>query len=151
MYKFIRTFIPFSSDTLHSMKSNKLILVYNANSGIFAAASDFVKKLTSPDKYDCELCMVTYGSLKMQHPWKEYLATLPFEKLFLHRDEFINLFPSLDTQLPSILFLCEGEKTPKVLLLSEEIKQTKNLQELITALATKLSIKGYPCGDSKFL
>lgn len=116
----------------------ELILVYNADSSIFAAATDFVKKIAAPDKYDCQLCKVTYGAIKMKHPWKEYLDRLPHKKTFLHRDEFKKLFPSLSASLPTLMIRENQSEQPKTLLSSEEINATKNLQELITLLEQKI-------------
>ena len=118
------------------MPQKKLILTYNAHSGIFSAATDFVKKITHPEKYDCHLCQITYGALKMQHPWKEYLSTLPYEKVFLYRDQFIARFPESDIAFPAIL-IQEDDETPSVILNATEINQANNLQQLIVRLSEK--------------
>ncbi len=98
---------------------NKLIFVYNADSSVFAQVSDAIKKIATPDKYQCNLCMVTYGAVSMKDEWKEFLSTLLFEKEFLHRDEFHEKFPELkEEKLPAIfisknnilnLFVSSGE------------------------------------------
>jgi hypothetical protein len=120
------------------MKWNEIIFVYNANSGIFAAASDFVKKLTQPSAYDCNLCMVTYGAVAMKNPWKDYLDTLPYQKTFLHKDEFTARYPSSNEQLPAVFSKSDSTETLHVLLTAFEINSVKNLPDLITLLSTKL-------------
>jgi len=81
----------------------KLIFVYNADSSVFSQVSDAVKKIVTPSKYECNLCMVTYGAISMKDEWKEFLDALLFEKEFLHRDEFQKQYPELkSTKLPAI-------------------------------------------------
>ena len=82
----------------------------------------------------------------MQHPWKEYLATLPYQKEFMYRDQFSTRFPNLDVPFPAILLEC-GDETPIVILSAAEINEAKNLQQLIVALSQKLTELGHPCGD----
>ncbi len=118
--------------------SQTLLLVYNADSSVFAVASDFVKKLAAPDKYDCQLCMVTYGAIRMKNPWKEYLNSLPYKKSFLHRDEFKTSYPAVDISLPAIL-LTNKANLPEILVSSEEINNIKSVQELIMIVEEKLS------------
>lgn len=117
---------------------SELIFVYNANSGVFAAASDFVKKLTRPDEYDCNLCLVTYGAVKMKNPWKEYLDTLPHQKTFLHKDEFVKRFNDSKVVFPAVLILESPCESPAVLVSADEINQVKNLQSLISVVNQKL-------------
>ena len=118
---------------------NKLTFVYNADSSVFAQVSDAIKKITTPDKYQCNLCMVTYGAVSMKDEWKEFLDTLPFEKLFLHRDEFHKKFPELENiELPIVLI--SNSKKPEVLLSAKNINDQKNLQELINILSRRLDI-----------
>lgn len=116
----------------------ELIFVYNADSGIFAAATDFVKKLTNPKEYDCNLCLVTYGAIKMQNPWKEYLDTIPYKKTFLHRNELRERYPDLLVDLPVILENT-GATEPKVFLSAAEINSAKNIQDLIVKLTEKMT------------
>ncbi len=114
--------------------TRKLIFVYNADSTLLAQISDGITKILAPNKYQCNLCMLTYGSLSMKEEWRLFLETLPFEKEFLHKDEFKSKFPQLnDTKLP-VIFIKEGEEI-KVLITNDEISQQKTilqLKELIT-------------------
>lgn len=112
------------------MSENEIVFVYNADSSIFAVASDFIKKITTPDTYDCQLCMVTYGAISMKNPWREYLDSLECKKTFLHRDEFTKKYPGIDVNLPAIL-LKKPDELPTVLVSADQINQTKNLQDLI--------------------
>jgi len=85
------------------MKSPKLIFVYNAKSGLANALLDTGKKYISPDKYDCALCMITYGPFGMKKDWKNFVHSLPYKVSFLHRDEFAKEYPSIKIHPPSLI------------------------------------------------
>lgn len=85
------------------MKPRKIILAYNADSGLFNAAKDWTSKLLWPDSNPCALCRITYDVRGMLHPWKKYLESLGCPVLFLHRPEFGQHYPQLALPLPAIL------------------------------------------------
>lgn len=118
-------------------KNSMLIFVYNANSDLFSAATDFMKKILTPDSYSCNLCAVTYGSVSMKSPWKNYIDTIPNEKRFLHKDEFLKEFPNYNSiELPTIL--TKDEEDIKIFLSAKEINKTKNLSDMITLMKEKI-------------
>lgn len=94
------------------MKNNikdKIIFVYNADSSVFAQVSDAFKKVAAPDTYQCNLCRITYGTVSMKDKWKIFLDTLPFEKEFLHRDEFQKQYPELNNVKLPALFISQHD------------------------------------------
>ncbi len=102
------------------MHPDRIILVYNEDSGVFNAVVGWSHKLLSPETYYCPLCRVTFGLAGMLVAWKNYLEKQPFPVTHLHRDEFRMQFPQLaGVPLPVILTEKTGET--KVLLTSEEI------------------------------
>ena len=108
------------------MTKNKLIFVYNADSSVFSQVSDAVKKVVTPSKYECNLCMITYGAVSMKDEWREFLDALPFEKEFLHRDEFQKQYPELkSTKLPTI-FISQNN-TLSLLVSADEINIQKDI------------------------
>lgn len=114
-----------------------LLLVYNANSGIFNALSDHVRKYTAPDTYECSLCAVTYGFVDMRWEWRRFLGELPVKKKFLHRDEFWRDFPDVKADLPAIfLEPADGALTP--LLEAHELNQINDLSVLIAMVEKRL-------------
>lgn len=121
------------------MTSDKaLIFVYNADSGIFPTVGDFVKKIATPDEYDCNLCMVTYSAVKMKPSWKDYLETIPNEKIFLHRDEFLREFSDYrDTALP-VICIQDAQKL-SVLVSADEINAIGELEEMKKLMQSKLN------------
>ena len=100
--------------------------MYNADSSVFSQVSDAVKKIVTPSKYECNLCMVTYGAISMKDEWREFLDALPFDKEFLHRDEFQKRYPELEsTKLPTI-FISQNN-TLNLLVSADEINIQKNI------------------------
>lgn len=105
---------------------DKLIFVYNADSSVFSRVSGTIKKVVTPSKYECNLCMVTHGAVSMKDEWREFLDALPFEKEFLHRDEFQKQYPELEsTKLPAI-FISQNN-TLSLLVSSDDINMQKNI------------------------
>ena len=117
--------------------ARKLIFVYNADSSVFSQVSDAIKKVVTPSKYECNLCMVTYGAISMKDEWKEFLDALLFEKEFLHRDEFQKQYPELkSTKLPAI-FISQNN-TLSVLVSADEINIQKNIDGLKNIINGKI-------------
>ena len=116
-----------------------LIFLYNADSGVFAAAADYIHKIVSPETYDCKLCFVTYDNFGMNKSWKVFLKTIPFEQEFYHKNEFIQKFPEQKVvELPAILIKNDqGQLTN--LVSSQELRPLKNQEELQILLSTKLN------------
>lgn len=120
----------------------ELILVYNADSTLFAAASDFVKKLTNPDEYECNLCKVTYGASTMKSPWKAYLDSLPCKVSFYHRDDFRRSFPDeTSVSFPSILVRTTDGALHE-LVPASSINTAKTVDELTVRFDTALHAYG---------
>jgi len=119
---------------------DKLIFVYNADSSVFSQVSGAVKKIVTPSKYECNLCMITYGTVSMKDEWREFLDTLPFEKEFLHRDEFQKQYPELEsTKLPTIFISPNNTLNP--LVSADEIILQKNIKDLKELLIGRIRKK----------
>ena len=112
------------------MTLRKLVFVYNADSTLFAAATDFVKKIITPNKNECNLCSVTHGVIGMKTPWQEYLESLPYEIVFLHRDEFHKKYPShKEMKLPTIMLMDDGGAL-QTMLSAQEIESAHSIVKL---------------------
>jgi hypothetical protein len=109
----------------------KIIFVYNADSGIVNALKDTVEKALHPDQYQCRLCSLTFGKVRIKSEWKRFINELPKKTQFLHRDEFINRFGDPGTGFPAA-FTVEGsrDRKPALLLTPEEINSCQNVQDL---------------------
>lgn len=112
--------------------TDKLVFVYNADSGFFNLLSDMAHKIVSPETYDCQLCMLTHGNLGMREQWKQYLESIEAELEFLHRDEFLKKYGQHAASLPALFLVREREAE---LFMSEaEINSCESLQVLIEKL-----------------
>lgn len=98
----------------------ELVFVYNADAGKINAALDLMHKLVSPATYACDLCALTYGNFGIRKEWEAFVKKLPVETRFLHKDEFLNLYPEITTKFP-VLFILEGERLEQGIS-SEEMK-----------------------------
>ena len=91
--------------------SRELILVYNADSGFFNIIKDGLHKIVLPSTYQCNLCALTYNTVRMKDKWKTFIDKLKIPSEFLHRDEFLRMLKTHphnieDAKFPSIfLFL----------------------------------------------
>lgn len=102
----------------------KLLFVYNADSGLFNTLTDAVHKIISPSTYSCNLCAVTYGMLGMKREWKEFITGLEVKVEFLHRDEFTAQF-GVKEELPAVFSLTQEK--PSLLISAKEINKCKTL------------------------
>lgn len=88
--------------------SRALMFVYNADSGLFSTMADIGHKIFSPETYECALCALTHGYFKERGEWREFVEGLGAECQFLHRDEFVKLYPQVSEDLPAIFVMREG-------------------------------------------
>lgn len=124
-------------DNVRTNINNKLIFVYNANSGAMNAAFDSMHKIFSPKTYECNLCKLTYGPLTEKKEWKEFLKTIETPIEFLHKDEFKKRYNKTDTKLPVILKEKENKELT-ILVNADEINETKTIDELKELIRKKI-------------
>ncbi|MBI4160733.1 MAG: GTPase [Candidatus Yanofskybacteria bacterium] len=108
----------------------KLIFVYNSDGTIPSLIKDAAHKVISPGTYSCNLCRITYSGMAMQKTWRTFTQSLPYEVIFLHRDEFRKEYPSQkDIRLPALFV--EGTLGLSLLIPHMEINKAKNVDGLI--------------------
>ena len=117
-----------------------LIFVYNADSGLLSALNDGILKIVSPSTYQCRLCSLTFGVVRMKSRWKEFIESLDVPAEFLHRDEFMDRYDLPDAEFPSV-YIRRGDEM-SVLISKEEMENTDSLEGLMEMLKTKLGIIG---------
>ena len=115
-----------------------LILVYNADGGLFNALGDMVHKILSPATYPCSLCALTYGPFTMRAAWRSFLDKLGLHVLFLYRDEFRQNLDQRDIALPAILLGAETG-APEVLVSAAELAALRDLPALIALVEERLA------------
>jgi hypothetical protein len=118
--------------------ASRLILVYNADSGLLNMVKDALWKVVRPATYPCSLCALTYGYVSMHGRWRRFLDRLPHTKVFHHKDDFAAAFPAVDVALPVIL-LAGPDDAPEVLVSAAELDSLPDLEALIAAVETRLS------------
>jgi hypothetical protein len=116
----------------------RLILVYNADSGLLNMVKDAVWKVVRPSTYPCSLCALSYGWVAMHGQWRRFLDGLPHTKVFHHKDDFAVAFPSVAVALPVVL-LAQGDGAPQVLVSAEELDGLPDLAALIAVVGDRLA------------
>ena len=121
----------------HQRAMDKLIFVYNADSGILNAMKDWAHKIVSPETYPCSLCALTYDNLGMHRPWREFVKELGYDVEFLHRDELEEKYGTTDVMLPAVFILQDGK--PNLWIQCETMDALNSLDELQTLVTQKLA------------
>ena len=114
------------------MDTNKLIFVYNADSGVFNTIADIAHKITSPETYQCQLCALTHGYFTIRNQWDQYLKQASVDFRFFHRDEFQQKYGDLGYALPAIFI--EKDDAPQLLIDRDRIEQLQDVEELIALI-----------------
>lgn len=120
--------------------NSRLMLVYNADSGLIQALMHAVHKQVRPETYPCSLCALTYGVVSMRSEWRRFLKSLRMEVVFHHRDDFAEAYPGHDFVLPAIL-ISENGNTPRVLIPAEDFDAMTDAAELIDQVQERLVIE----------
>jgi hypothetical protein len=116
--------------------SQKLVFVYNANSGFLNAITDFVHKSVKPSTYPCDLCKITFDGAAMNKIWKKYISNLSLPTEFLHKDEFEKKYPKIISKYPVVLML---EETHHISLISvSDFKNLNDVPSLMALLSARL-------------
>ncbi len=118
---------------------NRIVFVYNADSGTLNALKDYVQKNVSPDDYECNLCALTYGNLGMKKRWRRFIDGLDAEIKFLHRDEFREMDRDGDPDLPAAFVESDGGLD--LLITSDEINHQGTLEELMDLVEDRVGEK----------
>ncbi len=117
------------------MKENapqKLIFIYNAETGFRNQIWDGAHKILSPSTYTCNLCALTHGAFSEKSSWKMFRGTSGMEMEFMHKNEFQKMYASKfghKYEFPIILLAQNNEL--EVLIGTKELNSIENSEELI--------------------
>ena len=117
----------------------KLLFIYNANSGKFNAFLDSAHKVFSPSTYVCSLCDITFGVFAENRQWKKFRTEANVEMDFLHKDEFFKTYKSkfgYKFTFPIVLAVVEGDF--EVLIDWAEMNALEKAEDLINLLKERL-------------
>ena len=110
----------------------KLLFIYNANSGKANAFLDSMHKVFSPQTYDCKLCDITFGLISENKTWKRFRQESRQDMVFLHKDEFASKYKSkFGRKFTFPIVLTEGDKGLEVFISTEELNALKTPHGLI--------------------
>lgn len=110
----------------------KLIFVYNANSGIGNTIIDVAHKIFSPKTYNCNLCAITFDTFSENKVWKTFRAESKIDMEFLHIDEFEDKYENMSFNYPIILTKKNGDLD--IFLSAQKINNLNNVEALITEI-----------------
>lgn len=111
----------------------KLIFIYNANSGLISTTKDFFHKILSPETYECKLCAITYSNFGMKNKWSQFLKSLPYESIFLHKNELETYKEIKSEELPAV-FVEESNGRLRNIIDKNTFNKISSLDELINKL-----------------
>lgn len=119
--------------------SQKILFIYNANSGARNAVMDSMHKVFSPSTYDCKLCDITYGVISENRTWKKFRQNSLHKMVFLHKDEFAKRYASkFGYKFEFPIVLVEGEKGLEILISTQELNELKTAHGLIRILKERI-------------
>lgn len=117
----------------------KLLFIYNANSGVRNMLIDGAHKIISPKTYDCKLCEITYGVFTENKQWKKYRRQSGLEMDFLHKDEYKTQYASkfgYSFNFPVILGITVNGI--EVLVDQEELNDLGRAEDLIALINERI-------------
>ena len=117
----------------------KLLFVYNANSGKRNVIIDSMRKVLRSQTYDCKLCELTFGVVAENKNWKRFRKENEQRMDVLHKDEFSKLYKSkFGYKFTYPIVLTEGENGLEVLIATEELNQLNSTQDLISLVMKRM-------------
>lgn len=117
----------------------KLIFVYNADSGLRNSIIDSVHKIFSPSTYECNLCDITFGAFTENRIWKNFKEETLFEMDFLHKDEFKKQYASkFGYAFDYPIVLITSVDNLEVFIATVELNALKSAEELISLLRSRI-------------
>lgn len=119
----------------------KLIFVYNADSGLRNLLIDGAHKILSPSTYACSLCDITFGAFTEHTVWKKFRKKQAqnLEMEFLHKDEFAKAYRSkFGYKFTFPIVLSETNTDLEIFVRTEELNQLEDAAALIAVLEERL-------------
>tara|TARA_R110001632_G_scaffold76141_8_gene172869 strand:- start:936 stop:1310 length:375 start_codon:yes stop_codon:yes gene_type:complete len=122
------------------MSPQKLIFVYNAQSGKMNALLDTAHKIVSPSTYSCDLCALTFGSFRESEIWKDFREKSKVPMEFYHKNEFEKAFASkwLAKYTYPVL-LIQNENGLEVGVTAQGFAELETLESLMDAVNTLIA------------
>ena len=120
----------------------KLIFIYNADSGLRNTIIDGAHKILSPSTYECRLCEITFGAFTEKNVWKKFREISDIQMEFLHKDEFEKQYsPKFGHKYAFPIVLAATENRLEIYISADELKAMVNAEELIELIERRAKIK----------
>ena len=117
---------------MEKQKIEKLIFIYNANSGKHNTLLDTMHKIVSPNTYNCNLCDITFGLFTENKTWRKFRQTSKVEMVFLHKDEYLKKYKSkFNYKFTFPIVLAEHLESLSVFINTDELNRLKNQEGLM--------------------
>lgn len=124
------------------MKNNaiqKLIFIYNADSGLRNVVIDSAHKIFSPSTYQCSLCDITYEAFTENSIWKKFRKETDLEMEFLHKDEFSKIYKSkFGHKFTFPIVLAETQNGLEIFVKTEELNEMDIAEGLIAMIKERV-------------
>ncbi len=112
--------------------AQKLLFIYNADSGLGNLLLDGAHKILSPGTYKCSLCSLTFGAFLEKAQWKKFREEGTIEMDFLHKDEFNTQYNSkFGHKLSFPIVLAETNLGLEIFVTTEELNNLEKADDLI--------------------
>jgi len=117
---------------MQKVSSEKLIFIYNADSGMRNMILDSAHKIFSPDTYQCSLCDITYGAFTENSLWRKFRKESDIQMEFLHKDEFSKAYASkFGYKFTFPIVLTETNHGLEIFIKTEELNGMEKAGDLI--------------------
>ncbi len=113
---------------------DQLIFVYNADAGVLNALRDTIHKTLSPKTYECNLCVITYSTIRMHSAWSDFVKGLTPEPVFTYRSELQGEFPEAD--LPVVFR--QGRDGLSVFIEAHDLNKINSVDELVALVRQRI-------------
>ncbi|WP_018691502.1 hypothetical protein [Algicola sagamiensis] len=119
----------------------KLIFVYNADSGLLNLLKDAFHKWFSPKTYPCSLCALTWGNFSEEEKWRDFYQSLAIPCQFLHKDEFYEEW-EYQGQFPVVFSVTNQQLS--VLISPEQLNGYADLDSLMVHIKPQIETPQQP-------
>lgn len=124
---------------MDNIRGEKLIFIYNADSGLGNLLLDGAHKILSPNTYECSLCSLTFGAFSEKSVWKKFREESKVEMEFFHKDEFTKQYASkFGHKFSFPIVLSEGINGLEVFVNTLEMNDLKTTEELIELIKGRI-------------
>ncbi len=119
----------------------KLIFIYNADSGFGSTLLGTAHKIFSPGTYKCNLCDITFGAFTENRRWKKFREGTDLSMEFLHKDEFQKRYaPGPGHRFSFPIVLAATANGFEVLVKTQELNALGQAGELIELIEDRTAV-----------